>query len=190
MSFLEIFIIAIGLSMDAFAVAICKGIKMRPFNVKQGLIVALAFGGAQALMPLIGWFLGKQFAQYIVSVDHWIAFGLLAFIGGKMAIESFKKEQEDECACAKLDVGELILMAIATSIDALAVGITLAFLQVSVGMAVGVIGVTTFVLCFAGTFIGCKFGSKLKSKAEFIGGLILVLMGLKILLEHLGIIKF
>ena len=192
MSFFEIFVIAIGLSMDAFAVAVCKGIKMRPFNIKRALVIGLAFGGAQALMPLIGWFLGKQFESYIVAIDHWIAFGLLAFIGGKMAIESFKKDSEDECGCGcdKFDIGELIVMAIATSIDALAVGITFAFLQVSVGLAVGVIGVTTLILCFAGAFIGCKFGSALKSKAEFAGGVILVLMGLKILLEHLGYISF
>ena len=189
MSFFEIFVIAIGLSMDAFAVAVCKGIKMRPFNIKRALVIALAFGSAQAIMPLIGWFLGKQFESYIVAVDHWIAFGLLAFIGGKMAIESFKKDEE-ECGCDKFDIGELIVMAIATSIDALAVGITFAFLQVSVSLAVGVIGATTLILCFAGAFIGCKFGSALKSKAELAGGVILVLMGLKILLEHLGYINF
>lgn len=189
MSNWEIFIIAIGLSMDAFAVAVCKGIKMRPFNVKRAVIIALAFGLAQAVMPCIGWFLGKQFESYIIAVDHWIAFGLLAFIGGKMAIESFKKE-DDDCGCDKFDIGELLLMAVATSIDALAVGITFAFLQVSLGLAVGIIGVTTLILCFFGAFIGCKFGSALKSKAELAGGIILVLMGLKILLEHLGIINF
>lgn len=188
MTFWEIFIIAIGLSMDAFAVALCKGIKMRPFSVKRASIIALFFGGAQALMPLIGWFLGKQFESYIVPVDHWIAFGLLAFIGGKMAIESFKKE-ENECG-DNLAIGELLLMAIATSIDALAVGITFAFLQVNIFTSISIIGVTTLILCFAGAFIGCKFGSALKNKAEFIGGVILILMGLKILLEHLGVLAF
>ena len=189
MTILEIFLIAVGLSMDAFAVALCMGIKMRPFNFKRALTIALFFGLAQAIMPLIGWFLGSQFEEYIVSVDHWIAFGLLAFIGGKMAIESFKKEEED-CSCDKFDIGELVLMAIATSIDALAVGITFAFLQVDIFGSVSMIGATTLILCFAGAFIGCKFGSKLKNKAELAGGIILVLMGLKILLEHLGIIAF
>ena len=126
MSFLEIFIIAIGLSMDAFAVAICKGIKMRPFNAKQGLIVALAFGGAQALMPLIGWFIGSQFAQYVSSVDHWITFILLGIIGGKMIKESFEKEENCDCNNSKLNLKELTALAIATSIDALAGGIALA----------------------------------------------------------------
>ena len=190
MKFFEVFLIAVGLSMDAFAVALCKGIKMRPFNIKRALIVALFFGLAQAIMPVIGWFLGSQFEQYIVSVDHWIAFGLLAFIGGKMAIESFKNEEDDDCGCDKFDIGELILMAIATSIDALAVGITFAFLQVDILGSVSLIGATTLILCFAGAFIGCKFGSKLKNKAELAGGIILILMGLKILLEHLEIIAF
>ena len=190
MTFLEIFLIAVGLAMDAFAVSICKGIKMRPFNFKRAIIIAVTFGLAQALMPLIGWFLGKQFESYIVSVDHWIAFALLAFIGGKMAIESFKKE-ENECDCSnKFAIGELLLMAVATSIDALAVGITFAFLKVDLISSVSIIGATTLALCFAGSFIGSKFGSALKSKAEFAGGLILVLMGLKILLEHLGFISF
>lgn len=190
MTFVEILLIAIGLSMDAFAVAVCKGIKMRPFSVKKALLVAITFGLAQAIMPLIGWFLGKQFESYIVAIDHWIAFGLLGFIGGKMAIESFKKG--DECECCKNDfaIGELLLMAVATSIDALAVGITFAFLKVDLLSSVSIIGLTTLILCFLGAFIGCKFGSALKSKAEFIGGIILILMGLKILLEHLGVIAF
>lgn len=190
MTIIEIFLIAVGLAMDAFAVSICKGIKMRPFNYKRATLIAVTFGLAQALMPLIGWFLGKQFESYIVAIDHWIAFILLAFIGGKMAIESFKKD-ENECeSCDNFAIGELLLMAVATSIDALAVGITFAFLQVDLISSVSIIGITTLVLCFAGAGIGSKFGSALKSKAEFVGGLILVLMGLKILLEHLGFISF
>lgn len=191
MGFFELFLIAVGLSMDAFAVSICKGLKMRRFNVRHAGAIALAFGGFQALMPVIGWFLGKQFESYITGIDHWIAFGLLAIIGGKMAVESFKKEEEDTSEeNEKLDVKELLVLAVATSIDALAVGITFAFLQVSIVPAVSLIGVTTFVLSAGGVFIGHKFGAKFKSKAELAGGIILILIGLKILLEHLGVISF
>lgn len=191
MTFIELLIMGIALAMDAFAVAICKGLKMRPFNIKQALLVGLFFGGAQALMPLIGWILGIQFEAYITSIDHWIAFGLLAFIGGKMIIEAIKKD-EDECDCNnEFKIGELAVMAVATSIDALAVGITFALLpNVNIFQGVTIIGVTTFVLCVAGTFIGFKFGSALKNKAELAGGIVLVLIGLKILLEHLGILVF
>lgn len=191
MGFFELFLIAVGLSMDAFAVSICKGLKMRRFNVRHAGAIALAFGGFQALMPVIGWFLGKQFESYITGIDHWIAFALLAIIGGKMAVESFKKEEEDTTEeKEKLDVKELLVLAVATSIDALAVGITFAFLQVSIVPAVSLIGVTTFVLSAGGVFIGHKFGAKFKSKAELAGGIILILIGLKILLEHLGVISF
>ncbi len=193
MSFTELLIMGIALSMDAFAVAICKGLKMRPFNIKQALLVGLFFGGAQGLMPLIGWFLGKQFESYITSVDHWIAFCLLAFIGGKMIVEALKKDKSEECDYCEnsFKIGELAVMAIATSIDALAVGITFGLLpNVNILSAVSIIGFTTFTLCIGGTFIGYKFGSALKSKAEIAGGIILILISLKILLEHLGIIGF
>lgn len=191
MGFFELFLIAVGLSMDAFAVSICKGLKMQRFNVCHAGVIALAFGGFQALMPVIGWFLGKQFESYITGIDHWIAFVLLAVIGGKMAVESFKKEEEDSSKeNEKLDVKELLVLAVATSIDALAVGITFAFLQVSIVPAVSLIGVITFVLSAVGVFIGHKFGAKFKSKAELAGGIILILIGLKILLEHLGVISF
>lgn len=191
MGFFELFLIAVGLSMDAFAVSICKGLKMQRFNVRHAGVIALAFGGFQALMPAIGWFLGKQFESYITGIDHWIAFVLLAVIGGKMAVESFKKEEEDSSKeNEKLDVKELLVLAVATSIDALAVGITFAFLQGSIVPAVSLIGVITFVLSAVGVFIGHKFGAKFKSKAELAGGIILILIGLKILLEHLGVISF
>lgn len=189
MGIIELILIAIGLSMDAFAVAVCKGLCMRKINYKHTLIIALFFGGFQAIMPLIGWVLGKQFEQYITSVDHWIAFGLLVLIGGKMIWEVFKGEEEEE-ACSyieKLDLKELFILAIATSIDALAVGITFAFLKVSIWMPISLIGVTTFGLSMVGVIIGNKFGEKYKSKAEIAGGIILILIGFRILLEHLGI---
>lgn len=190
MGVFEVIAVAVGLAMDAFAVSICKGLKMRKFNFKHSLIIAIFFGGFQALMPAVGYLLGKQFEQYIVSIDHWIAFVLLGFIGGKMIYESFKKD-EDETHCGdRLDFKELTVMAIATSIDALAVGITFAFLpkQLGIGTAVAIIGVLTFVICMAGVFIGHKFGARFKNKAELAGGVVLILIGIKILLEHLEII--
>lgn len=189
MGFIEIFLIAIGLSADAFAVAVCKGLNMKKINGKIALIIGLFFGGFQALMPLIGWVLGKQFESYIVSFDHWVAFVLLAFIGGKMIKESF--ENDCECCVRELpDLKELFILAIATSIDALAVGITFAFLKVNIVEAVTLIGCITFILSVLGVYLGCKFGAKYKNKAELAGGIILVLIGLKILLEHLEIISF
>ena len=185
MNIWEIFLVAVGLSMDAFAVAVCKGLKMQRINPKQTSIIALFFGGFQALMPLIGYFLGKQFEQYIVSIDHWITFVLLGIIGGKMIYESFKKDEDDN---GGFSIKEIFVLAIATSIDALAVGITFAFLQVNIAISVSLIGIITFTLSAAGVFIGHKFGEKYKSKAEFTGGLILILIGLKILLEHLEIL--
>ena len=192
MSFQEIFLIGVGLSMDAFAVALCKGLNMKKVNYVHTVIIALFFGGFQAVMPLLGWFLGKNFESYIKSVDHWIAFALLAYIGGKMAYEAIKGDDEDETSAEgdKLDLKELTIMAIATSIDALAVGITFAFLQVSIVSSVTIIGITTFVLSIIGVMIGNRFGMKFKSKAEIAGGIILILIGLKILLEHLGILVF
>ncbi len=192
MGIVELLLIGIGLSMDAFAVAICKGLNMKKVNKIQCLVIALFFGGFQALMPLIGWLLGKQFEVYITSVDHWIAFILLALIGGNMVKESMEKdegEKEGECP-QKLDIKELFLLAIATSIDALAVGITFAFLQVQIVPAITIIGITTFVISIIGVFVGNIFGSKYKNKAELAGGIILILIGLKILLEHLGILNF
>ena len=189
MKLFEIFLTGIALAMDAFAVSICKGIKMKKLKWSHLVIIAIFFGGFQMLMPLIGWLLGSQLVQYIEKFDHWIAFGLLAFIGIKMAIESFKKE-ENECDCCKdaqkLDLKELFVLAIATSIDALAVGITFAlYPDVNIVSAISVIGIVTFVICSGGVLIGHKFGAKFKSKAEFLGGVVLVIIGLKLLIEGL-----
>ena len=203
MGLTELLLLAVGLSMDAFAVSICKGLKMRKINYKHACIIGLFFGGFQALMPLIGWALGRQFSSYIESVDHWIAFGLLLFIGGKMAIEAIKEKDEEDGGNSddlqKLDIKELFILAIATSIDALAVGITFACVPVAIlpsGVtantifAAAVIGVTTFLLSVLGVRIGNVFGTKYKNKAEFAGGVILILLGVKIILEHFGIISF
>ena len=186
MGIIELFFIAVGLSMDAFAVAVCRGLGMKKLNMKQGAIVALFFGGFQGLMPLIGWALGRQFEQYIVSIDHWIAFVLLGYIGGKMIWDAFH-DDEDEVS-SDFDIKQLFLMAVATSIDALAVGITFAFLRVDIVPAVLLIGITTFVLSLVGVWLGHRFGSKYKNKATFAGGFVLCIIGLKILLEHLGIL--
>lgn len=192
MGFVELLLIGVGLSMDAFAVSVCKGLNMRgKVNFKHAGVIALFFGGFQALMPLIGYFLGIGFEKYITKIDHWIAFVLLGFIGGKMVIEAIKEwNAEDKQEEDKLDIKELFILAVATSIDALAVGITFAFLSVNIWSAISIIGVTTFILSLIGVVIGNKFGSKYKSKAELVGGIILVLMGIKILLEHLGVISF
>lgn len=186
MGFIELFLVAVGLSMDACAVSICKGLGMRKLNIKQAIVIALFFGVFQALMPVLGWFLGVQFQEYIVSVDHWIAFVLLAFIGGKMLWDAFH-ESDDACTCEdrKLDIKELFMLAIATSIDALAVGITFAFLQVDIVPAVILIGVTTFILSLVGVVVGNKFGARYEKPATIVGGIVLILIGLKILLEHL-----
>ncbi len=185
MGFIEILLIGIGLSMDAFAVSICKGLNMQKVNKADAVVIGLFFGSFQAVMPLIGWVIGRQFESYIISFDHWAAFGLLAFLGGKMIIEALKCG-DDETA-ENLDVKELLLMAIATSIDALAVGITFAFLKVNIVGSVLIIGISTFILSFIGVHIGNGFGSKFKTKAELAGGIILILIGVKILFEHLGI---
>lgn len=188
--FLELFLMGIGLAMDAFAVSVCKGLAMREVNKKQTLVIGLFFGGFQALMPFVGWVLGSQFERYITSIDHWIAFLLLGYIGGKMIVESRKPAEADEITemDAPLDFKELFVLAVATSIDALAVGITFAFLQYPIVEAVSIIGVTTFFISAGGVYVGNFFGNKYKNKAEFAGGLILVLLGLRILLSHLGII--
>ena len=191
MSLAELLLIGTGLSADAFAVAVCKGLNMRKINAKVAAIVGLFFGGFQALMPFIGWLLGKQFEKYIVSVDHWITFILLGFIGGKMIYEALTECVECKSEVKEIpDLKELTVLAVATSIDALAVGITFAFLNVDIINAVTIIGVITFLLSSLGVIIGWKFGAKYRSKAEIAGGVILILIGLKILLEHLGVISF
>ena len=193
MGYLEIFLTGIALAMDAFAVSICKGIKMPKLRKSHIVIIAVFFGGFQMLMPLIGWLLGSQFVQYISKFDHWIAFALLAFIGVKMAIESFKHEEEECCKCdSKLDIKELVVLAIATSIDALAVGITFAlYPDINILPSISIIGIVTFIICAGGVVIGHKFGAKFKSKAELLGGIVLVIIGLKLLIEGLleGIVK-
>ncbi len=193
MGFIELFVIGVGLSMDAFAVAVCKGLGMKMVNWRHAFVIALMFGGFQGLMPLIGWALGSQLTSLIEPVDHWIAFILLVFIGGKMLWDAFRGDDGCEtCGCAeeKLDMRELLMMAVATSIDALAVGVTFAFLGVNVMAAVVVIGVTTFALSFVGVVAGNRFGARFEKPATVAGGVVLVLIGLKILLEHLGVIAF
>ena len=184
----ELIIIAVGLAMDAFAVAICKGLNMRKLDYKQTVLIAIFFGGFQAGMPLIGWFIGSKFADYITSIDHWVTFILLLIIGGKMVYESFHGEDECDCCESKLNLKELTALAIATSVDALAVGVAFAleYERNTVFVAVTLIGVITALLSSLGVFIGHKFGAKYKNKAELAGGLVLVLMGVKFLLEGLG----
>ena len=189
---IELFLIGVGLSMDAFAVSVCKGLGMEKINKKPAFLIGLYFGGFQALMPFLGWALGIRFQKYITSVDHWIAFFLLLFIGGKMVIEAVRDKDVQEIGAKDLplDHKEMLLLAVATSIDALAVGITFAFLNVSIMEACLIIGCTTFVLSVIGVVVGNFFGTRYKRKAEIAGGVILILIGLKILLEHLGIIAF
>ena len=184
MGLIELFLIAVGLSMDAFAVSVCKGLAMPKCTFKKAAIVGLWFGGFQALMPAIGYILGAQFQEAIASIDHWIAFVLLALIGGNMIHEALDNDEEE--ADASLNVKTMFLLAVATSIDALAIGITFAFLQVNIIPAVCFIGIVTFIISFAGVKIGNVFGARYKNKAEIVGGVILILLGLKILLEHLG----
>lgn len=184
MSLLDLFILAVGLSMDAFAVSVCKGLSLGKIKPKHMCIAGAWFGGFQALMPLIGYFLGSFFAEMIEKYDHWVAFVLLAIIGGNMIKESFGK---DEKVDSSMDVKSMLLLAIATSIDALAVGVTFAFLQVQIVPAVSFIGVITFIFSAVGVKIGSLFGTKYKSKAELFGGIVLVLIGIKILLEGIGV---
>ncbi len=186
MGFVEIVLIGIGLSMDAFAVSICKGLSTQRVKLKHTLICGGYFGFFQGLMPLIGYILGVQFKDKIESVDHWIAFILLSLIGLNMLKEAFSKEEEEECD-ADFSFKAMFPLAIATSIDALAIGVTFAFLSVNIWYAILVIGITTFLISMGGVKIGHIFGLKYKSKAEIAGGVILILIGLKILLEHLGI---
>lgn len=186
MGVLELFLLSIGLAMDAFAVSVCKGISIKKRDWKKSIIIGIYFGGFQALMPVLGYFLGAAFQVVITSIDHWIAFILLAIIGGRMIKESFEKD--DENCNDDVSFKTMTILAIATSIDALAVGITFAFLRVNIILAVTMIGIITFILSIVGTKIGNKFGDKYKQKAELVGGIILILLGLKILLEHLGCI--
>lgn len=188
MTFFELFLIGIGLSMDAFAVSICKGLSMQKIDKKYTLCIGLFFGGFQALMPLTGYLLGSQFSGYIERFDHWIAFVLLALIGFNMIKESREEEEEEEKPYVGVNFKELLILAVATSIDALAVGVSFAFLGVHIAPAVTLIGCTTFVLTLVGVWVGNLFGSRYKSRAELTGGIILILIGVKILLEHLGIL--
>lgn len=186
---IELLLLAVGLSMDAFAVAVCKGLAMKKATVGKMAIVGLWFGFFQALMPTVGYLLGSSFADYITRIDHWIAFGLLLIIGANMIREAFSKGDEKE-ESADLGFLTMLLLAVATSIDALAVGVTFAFIDVNIWFAAPVIGLTTFILSFIGVKIGSIFGVKYKSRAELAGGIILILIGTHILLEHLGIINF
>lgn len=187
MGFIELLVLGIGLSMDAFAVSICKGLGMKKANGKGMVICGAWFGGFQALMPLIGFFLGSLFAKTIESVDHWIAFGLLALIGVNMLKEAFSKEEACEDCSADLSCKTMFTMAVATSIDALAVGVSLAMAgNVNIWVAITLIGITTFVLSAVGVKVGSIFGDRFEKKAEIAGGIILIILGVKILLEHLA----
>lgn len=184
MSILELILIGIGLAMDAFAVSICKGLAMRKFDYKMAGTLALSFGGFQALMPFLGWLLGSQFAHAIEAYDHWIAFALLMIIGFQMLKEGLSTKEDDEISNVT-SFKELMMLSIATSIDALAVGVTFSFLKVSIGFAIAVIGIITFIISFAGVKIGNVFGTKYKQRAEIFGALVLMAIGTKILLQHL-----
>jgi len=185
MGLADILLIGVGLSMDAFAVALCKGLCMRKFQWGQAIIIALFFGAFQALMPAIGFFLGSRFAEYIRRFDYLVAFGLLAFIGGKMLYDAIWGESESSKPCRlTIDYKELLMMAVATSIDALAVGIAFSVQSVKILPAAAMIGVTTFLLSFAGVGIGHKFGAKYERKAQILGGVVLIGIGIKIVIEH------
>ena len=186
MKLIEIFFLGLGLAMDAFAVSICKGLSMKKIKWKSAIIIAIYFGLFQAMMPVIGYFLGSTFSSFVQKADHWIAFILLSIIGGNMIKES--RDDEIEKRNDRVDFKTMIILAIATSIDALAVGVTFAFFEVNLVLAITIIGIVTFVLSLIGVIIGNKFGDKFQNKAELTGGIILIVLGLKILLEHLGIL--
>lgn len=188
MGFVELLLVAVGLSMDAFAVSICKGLATKKIGVKEMCIAGIWFGGFQMLMPMIGYLLGSTFAETITDFDHWIAFVLLVFIGGNMIREAVAKNEDCDDVNDSFGVKTMFVMAIATSIDALAVGVTFAFLSVQIVPAISFIGITTFLFSFCGVRIGNIFGNKYEKKAELAGGIILILIGLKILLEHLGVL--
>ena len=185
MGLLELVLIAVGLAMDAFAVSVCKGLSMSKMEWKKAVVIGLYFGGFQALMPLIGYILGVGFEDKIKSLDHWIAFVLLVFIGMNMIKEAFEIKEESN---DKIDFKTMIILGIATSIDALAVGVTFAFLNVNIMLAISLIGIITFIISMIGVKIGNVFGDKYETKAELAGGFILIFLGAKILLEHLGIL--
>ncbi len=184
----ELFLIAVSLSMDAFAVSICKGLSVTILKKRHAFVTGLYFGGFQALMPLLGFLLGSKFSHLIERFDHWISFALLVIIGLNMIRES--REKDEEMLCGSFSFSAMLPLALATSIDALAVGVTFAFLNVDIVPAVSFIGVITFILSTLGVFLGNIFGAKYKSYAECLGGIVLILMGIKILLEHLGILAF
>lgn len=188
MGFVELFLIAVGLSMDAFAVSICKGLGMQRLNMGQAVVIALFFGGFQALMPVIGWAVGAQFAHFVSTYAHWVAFALLAFVGGKMLWDAFHEDEGEDAGPFKLELGDLLMLAIATSIDALAVGVSFAFLDVAIAPSAALIGVTTFVLSLVGVAVGHQFGSRWEKPATIVGGIVLILIGVKVLLEGLGIL--
>ena len=188
MGFLELFLLAVGLSMDAFAVSVCKGLAMQKATFRNAAICGVWFGGFQALMPFIGYLLGAGFETYINAVAPWIAFVLLALIGGNMIREALSKDEEEDTSAA-LDVKTMFLMAVATSIDALAAGVSLALLDVKILWAVSFIGVTTFCLSAVGVWVGHRFGARYKGGAELAGGVVLILIGIKVLLEHLGFLS-
>ncbi len=187
MEITELIILSIGLGMDAFAVAVCKGLSMKKMDWKKAAIIGLYFGGSQALMPVIGFFLSKGFEKFVTNIDHWIAFILLSIIGGKMIKDALSKNKSENCN-DNVEFKTMIILALATSIDALAIGITFAFLRVNLLLAAILIGTITFVLSVLGTKLGNVFGDKYENKAEFAGGTILIVLGIKILLEHLGIL--
>lgn len=187
MGLAELLLIAVGLSMDAFAVSVCKGLGMRRLNMRVALVLAVLFGVFQGGMPVIGWLLGSQFLWLIEPIDHWIAFGLLAFIGGKMVWDALLDEEEDSGTVDRVAWGEFLMLAVATSIDALAVGISFAALSVDIARSSVIIGVTTFLLSLAGVAVGHLFGSRYEKPAQITGGVVLVLIGIKVLLEHLGL---
>lgn len=189
MGLTELLIMALGLAMDAFAASVCKGLCMRQMNWRHGIIIAAMFGAFQALMPIAGWLLGVSFAGMIEPIDHWIAFALLALIGGKMLWEAFHEDPEGpNCSTVepRLDMRELLMLAIATSIDALAVGVSLAFLGADIAVSASVIGLVTFIVSLAGVIIGSRFGSRLERSANIAGGVILIIIGVRILVEHLS----
>lgn len=185
MGYLELFFVAVGLSMDAFAVSVCKGLSKGKIKFTDALLAGVYFGGFQALMPLIGYFLGSSFENMITSIDHWVVFVLLSIIGINMIKEA---REEEECMNCSFAPKEMLPLAVATSIDALAIGVSFAFLKVDIIPAISFIGVITLILSTAGVYIGSIFGAKYRAKAEIFGGVVLILMGAKILFEHLGII--
>lgn len=189
MSFWALLLTAVGLSMDAFAVSLCKGLQMPKLSWKNALIIALFFGASQAIMPLIGWLLGSQFERYITSVDHWLVFALLGFVGGKMIYDALKSGDDEDCEpLERLNIKQLFMLAFATSIDALAVGISFAFLNVRILPASLTIGAVTFGLSVGGVLVGHRFGAKYHKYATLVGGCALILIGVKVLLEHLGVL--